>query len=305
MACSKTDQTEKAIAAIHIDVEFVNFYQQFFSSDNNELSLLKQKYPYLFPANVNDEFWASMREDSEEKILAEMADSIYGNFNVEQHAIENLYQHLKYYKPSFSVPKTFTIINGLDYEYPVVYADSLVFIALDMFLGKDAEVYSSFPKYIANNYTKEHIVVALAKEIINKEFRISNGRSFIESMLHHGKKLYLLEKVLPNTPEHIRLEIEKEKLDWSTQNEARVWGYFIRENLLYSTDRKLQNRFIDVAPFSKFYYDFDTDSPGGIGRWIGLKVIQAYMKNNKSSMGDMLLLDAETILKKSRYKPAK
>lgn len=305
LACKKNNQTEKDIAAIPIHVEFINFYQQFFASNKEELQLLNQKYPYLFPTDANDPFWLSLIQDSDEKLLAHMADSVYGNFEPEKRAIENVYRHIKYYKPSFTIPKTFSVISGLDYEYPVIYADSLAFIALDMFLGKDSEVYSSFPKYIANNYTKEHITVSLASQILDKEFPVKNGRSFIETMIYHGKKLYLLEKVLPNTPEHIRLGIEKEKLAWSYQNEAEVWAYFIRENILYSTDKKLQNRFINTAPFSKFYYDSDADSPGGIGRWVGLKIVQAYMKNNKSSIDEMLLLDAETILKKSKYKPSK
>ena len=109
------------------------------------------------------------------------------------------FKHIRYYKPSFKAPKTITVISNLDYEHPIIYADSLAFISLDMFLGKNSKVYSS-PKYISSTYTKEHLTVALASEIAFRHFYIKNGRSFLESMVYHGKRLFLLENYFQKLP---------------------------------------------------------------------------------------------------------
>jgi uncharacterized protein YjaZ len=60
-----------------------------------------------------------------------------------------------------------------------------------------------------------------------------------------------------------------------------------------------------LAPFSKFYLEIDNDSPGMVGRFIGWQIVRAYMKANKSSLQELVALDAETLFNKSKYKPLK
>jgi gliding motility-associated lipoprotein GldB len=305
IGCNLTSKTEKSISNIHVDFSFIEFHRDFYTADKEELRALKKTYPFLFPISITEKEWLSKIKESEEKLLFQMVDSLYGNLEVEKEKLQKLYQHLKYYIPSFKAPKTFTLINGLDYENAVIYADSLLFISLDMYLGKDAEVYQSFPKYISNNYTAKHIEVDVATKIIQKKFNNKSGRSLLESMIYYGKELYVLKTILPNTPLYIILGFEEVKYNWGIQNEAQIWKYFISEDLLFSTKTSLNKRFIDTAPFSKFYLDSDSESPGKIGTWIGLKIVESYMKNNKTSLDQMTILDAETIFKKSKYKPSK
>jgi hypothetical protein len=41
-----------------------------------------------------------------------------------------------------------------------------------------------------------------------------------------------------------------------------MWRYFIEKELLYSVDQKLIPRFINMAPFSKFYLEIDNEGQG-------------------------------------------
>lgn len=305
VGCDTTNETEKKISQINIQYDFVPFHKEFYNANEESLYKLKNQYPYLFPSQIKNEEWLAKIKESDEKILFQMVDSIFGNLKTEKEKIHKLYQHIKYYSPTFQVPTTFTLVNGLDYENSIVYADSLLFVSLDMYLGKNSEVYQSFPKYISNNYTKNHITVDIARKIIHKQFNYTKGRSFLESMIYFGKELYLLKTLLPNVPMYVILGYEEEKYNWALQNEIPIWKFFISEAFLFSTDTTLNKRFIDTAPFSKFYLENDSESPGKIGTWIGLKIIESYMKNNDTSLLEMTRLDAETILKKSRYKPLK
>lgn len=305
LGCENQNTKEKEIANIEIDFQFDEFHTYFFNSNKNTLPVLKNKYPYLFSSDTTDEEWISKINDSEEKLLYTIADSLYGDLTIVKQEIKSLYQHFKYYSPNFTPPKTITIINGLDYENAIVYADSLLFISLDMYLGKNSEVYHSFPEYISNNYTKERIKVDIAKKIIHKEFKYFRGRSFLESMIYFGKELYLLKKTIPNTRMYTIMGIDEQKYNWSVENESQIWKYFIANELLYSTESSLNNRFINLAPFSKFYLESDSDSPGSIGTWIGFKIVESYMQHNKTTLQQMLALNAETIFKKSKYKPNK
>jgi hypothetical protein len=249
--------------------------------------------------------WLSKINNLEERELFRMTDSIYGDMAEEKENLNLLFQHIHYYNSNFTPPKTFSLITGLDYENNVIYADSLLFISFDMYLGKNAEPYASFPPYIKNNYTKKHLLVDVAKKILQKKFIYKNGRSFLETMLYHGKEVFLLSTVLPNYKIQELMGYEDEKYQWAVENEAEIWSYFIRKNLLYSTDQKLNPRFIDEAPFSKFYLDSDRLTPGRLGVWIGYKIVQSFADNNDVSLQELLALNAESLFRNSRYKPLK
>ena len=94
-------------------------------------------------------------------------------------------------------------------------------------------------------------------------------------------------------------------MEWANDNENFVWTYFVEKELMFSSDNKLTKRFINVAPFSKFYLSIDNDSPGMIGKFIGWRIVKSYMKNNKTTLVEMILMNPTDIYNKSKYKPNK
>ena len=79
----------------------------------------------------------------------------------------------------------------------------------------------------------------------------------------------------------------------------------MENNLLYSTDSKLPNRFINVAPFSKFYLEIDNDTPGRVGTWVGWQIVRSFMENNDVTLQQVLQMDPMELFQKSKYKPKK
>ncbi len=303
--CKKEKTLLQRIKTQNIETELVTFHKQFYEADEEALKQLKTKHPFLFPKTTSDQVWRSKINNPEERELFRMTESIYGDMSEEKENLNLLFQHIRYYNSNFTPPKIFSLITGLDFENNVIYADSLLFISLDMYLGKNAEPYNSFPPYIKNNFTKKHMLVDVARKILQKNFLYKNGRSFLETMLYHGKEVYLLSTVLPNYKTQELMGYEDEKYQWAVENEAEIWSYFIRKNLLYSTDQKLNPRFIDKAPFSKFYLDSDRLTPGSLGVWIGYKIVQSFANNNDVSLQELLALNAESLFRNSRYKPQK
>ena len=75
--------------------------------------------------------------------------------------------------------------------------------------------------------------------------------------------------------------------------------------MLYESNVKNEFRFINEAPFSKFYLEIDNESPGRVGQWLGWQIVRSYMENNDVSLDQLLVTDAKTIFEKSKYKPNK
>ena len=84
-----------------------------------------------------------------------------------------------------------------------------------------------------------------------------------------------------------------------------MWSNFIENQYLFSSDSKLPNRFVNDAPFSKFYLEIDNETPGRVGAWLGWQIVRSFVENNDTKLQDLMKLDAKTIFDKSRYKPVK
>ena len=96
-----------------------------------------------------------------------------------------------------------------------------------------------------------------------------------------------------------------DQLEWAEENEVNIWTYFVERQLLFETDGKLLERFVNPAPFSKFYLEFDNDSPPRLGRYIGWQIVSSYMKNNNVPLQMLSGKTTDEIFENAKYKPSK
>lgn len=305
ISCQKETQNNIDISNIEANFKVFRFEQDFYTNKGKNLVELKENFPLLFPDETPDSIWIAKINNPDELELFQETQKKYNSLLHIEEELSNLFKHIKYYNPSFLAPDVITILSNIDYTYRTIYTDNLLFISLDVYLGGDHPFYSDYPSYIRKNNTDERIVVDVASNIINSTISFSNNRSFLAKMIHEGKKMYLLDLYLPSKSDPIKIGYSKDKFDWATINEEQVWRYFIENDLLYSTDTQLNKRFIENAPFSKFYLSEDTKSPGRIGQWIGWQIVRSYMVNNDVSLQDLLSMNEEEIFKNSKYKPRK
>ena len=305
VSCKKESKLEIDVSDIEVNTIIKRFDQEFYTSPVSKLPQLKANYPYLFPSQNNDSIWVNKMQDNDEQELFAETEKLYSNFDDEEERLTNLFKHIMYYYPNFQPPTVITLLSNVDYNSSVVYADSLLFISLDVYLGKESEIYLDFPNYVKNNFTKEHLVVDVATAFSQVQIPISSDRSFISRLIQEGKKMYLLDAYLPNLSDAEKIGYTQEQIDWADFNDEDIWKYFVQNQLLFSSDQELSKRFIEEAPFSKFYQANDNDSPGRVGVWIGWQIVRAYMNKNNTSLKELLKTPNELIFKKSKYKPTK
>ncbi|TRZ44368.1 gliding motility lipoprotein GldB [Robertkochia solimangrovi] len=305
ISCGKSDQTEREIAKIKVNLDVRRFDLAFASATRTDLPVLKEKFPYLFPAQFPDSVWYHRMEDTLQKELFSEVRKKFTGFGSFKTEMTDLFKHVKYYFPELTVPNVVTITSDVDFRNRVIYADSLMLIALDNYLGKDHRFYEGIQDYIRADFEPENIVVDVAGEVSTREVPLPSDHSFLARMVYFGKKLYLDHLFLPQYPKHTIMHYSEEQYDWAEVNEEEIWRYFVERDLLFSTDSKLRERFIDPAPFSKFYLELDNQSPGRLGRFIGWQIVTSFMENNEVSLREMLDMPAQDLFNKSRYKPKK
>jgi gliding motility-associated lipoprotein GldB len=305
LSCKNDEKSEIDVSYIEVDFSVERFEQAFYNATSETLIDVKRNFPILFPKAIPDSVWLAKINDKDEQELFQETQEVYKNFKEFKKQFTALFQHITYYKPTFRSPKVITMLSNIDYENRVVFADSLLLGSLDVYLGKNHEFYADYPLYIKENNSKEHLIVDIANSIIDTQMKSFKNRSFFSKIITEGKKRYLLDVYLPFVSEKEKSGYSIDKLNWAKQNEEEVWKFFIEKELLYSTDTKLNKRFIENAPFSKFYTAQDNQSPGKIGVYIGWKIVQSFMKHNDVSLQKLIEIDAQSLLDQSRYKPKK
>jgi len=304
ISCGKKNKIEKAVAEIPIEIEVKRFDKIFFETPTADLPKIKEAFPYFFPLGNDDDVWLSKMQDPQWRELYAEVQKKYSDFEPVQKDLTTLLKHIKYYFPQTKTPKVITVISEMDYNNKVIYADSLLIISLEMYLGKEHRFYQ-FPNYIKQNFEEKNIMPDVVSSFSLRKIPPATSKNFLSRMVTSGKELYLKDLLLPEYSDADKIGYTEEQIKWCEENESYMWRYFIEKEMLYSDDQKLNSRFINPAPFSKFYLEIDNESPGQVGAWIGWQIVRSFMDNNKVSLQELLSTSPKEIFEKSKYKPKK
>lgn len=223
---------------------------------------------------------------------------------------ENLTDAFSRYReayPEKRVPHVFTYVSGMDLENPVYFYDTAMAIGLDLFLGNDATVYTKagIPKYKSNNFTPEHILGQCMLAVSNTIIRVDEKKNtLLDQMVMAGKALYFLDATLPDVKDEFKIGYTAAQLEWSRNNEGKIWAFIIENQLLFSSDSQGITKLLTDAPFTA---GFAAESPGRLGAYMGWQIVKEYMKEADGVSLKQLMedTDAQKILKVSKFKPGK
>ncbi|MDU8885736.1 gliding motility lipoprotein GldB [Yeosuana sp. MJ-SS3] len=306
ISCKKENQIEKEIAKVDINISVERFDKLFSEAMPSDLPDLKQAYPFMFSERYSDSTWIARMNDTLQKELHEEVKKAFLDIESLEDEIQKFYQHLKYYFPETRSPRIITSTSDIDYRNKIIVTDTIVLIALDTYLGNDHRFYEGIQKYLTHNFTREQIVVDLSEAYGEKYVFQTQRKTLLDEMIYTGKLLYFKDIMIPFKSDAEKIGYTQEQLDWAEANESYIWRYFVERELLYSTDSKLPSRFINPAPFSKFYLvEIDNESPGKIGQYMGWQIVKAYMNNHDASLKEMLNSSPEDIFNNSKFKPNK
>ena len=303
-ACNNKTEVEKEVEKIPVDIKIERFDKLFFETNPKDLVKLKGVFPFFFPAGGDDSIWLKKMKDPLWRELYSEVQKKYSNIEPVQKDLNTLFKHIKYYFPKTRTPKVITVISEMDYNNKVIYADSLLIISLELYLGKDHKFYQ-FPKYIKQNFEQNQIMPDVVSSFLLKKTAPIMDKNLLSQMIFFGKQLYVKDVLLPDYNDADKIGYSLEQIKWCQENESYMWRYFLEKEMLYNNDQKLNNRFINSAPFSKFYLEIDNDSPGRVGTWIGWQIVRSFMENNEVTLPELLKMNAKEIFVKSKYKPKK
>lgn len=307
------------VSNVKVDLKVKRFDQRLFGFDkitDKEVAELSSEFNPFYTAFVeniinvgrandpsNYYYLNSFIHDKNIKLVQEKSDSLYKDFSIYESELLDAFKHYKYYFPKSIVPDIITYNSG--FNYAIVTDSTYLGLGLEMFLGEDYPAYKQLglPQYKIRTMTKEHLTASAMLGWVSTEFELEQERAdLLSEMVHQGKLLYLLDALMPNEQDSIKITYTEEQLEWCDDNEKQVWFYFIDNDLLYSKETKEIIKYMGEAPFIQ---GFPEGSPGRIGHWVGWQIVKAYMEKNKNiTIYDLMMEeDAQKILNLSKYKP--
>lgn len=234
-------------------------------------------------------------------VLAHFPDEAKINANLEKG-----FQYIKHYFPSYREPRIIYLVSGLNNYGALTYGDNIIGVGLDMFLGADYPYYKSvgIPEYFSRQLNENYIPVAVMRTVYRQDHPFTvDQKVLLDMMIQSGKEMYYLGKVLPFTEEHVRLAYTPEQLTWCQENEAMIYDFFVRQQLFYENNLQKVMRYVMDGPSAT---GMPSDSPGNIGAWLGLQIVEAYMNEHPDMTLPELVdapIDAQRFLLESKYKP--
>jgi hypothetical protein len=331
----KDNKNTPDVSAIKVNLETRRFEQDFFAMDTNHvaesMANVLKKYPDFLPdftqnilgLDLDSLLVPGNREDVAIRMfihdympMKDSADLMYKDFSKQTEAIKKGLQYVKYYFPQYKIPGSIiTFIGPINANFQTsfgIQGDVLTTtsfgIGLQLHMGQYFSFYRSpegleqYPDYISGNFDAAHIPVNCMKNIVDDMFADrSNGKALIEQMVEKGKRIYLLSRFLPNTPEYLCIGYTSQQMKDAYANEAVIWNLFLNNNLLNQSDPDMVKNYVGESPKTQ---ELGEGAPGNIGTFSGLQVVKKYMeKFPETTLEELMKTDARDIYNKSKYKP--
>lgn len=217
------------------------------------------------------------------------------------------FRYYKYYFPERPTPTVTTMVS----EYGIrtfIYGNDQIAVSLDYFLGREYPYQQlnpgnpNFSSYLSSTYAPPYVAAAVVRQLIDDMTGNPSGAKLLDWMVHNGKKIYILDHLMPHAPDSIKLELSPAQIAWCKDNEQDMWAFFTSQNYLYNSKQKDIRKFIERSPDSP---GMPPEAPGNTASFIGWRIVSQYMKlHPKTTLSELIeLRDAQQLLTNSKYKP--
>lgn len=320
------------VSDIKVNLQIQRFDKDFFAIDTNHISAslapLQQKYPVFLSDFVQHILGLSLADDGAKadtairiflrdyKFVEDTAAKVFADMSGIEKDIKQGLQFTKHYFPEYHAPeKIITFIGPLDaiFETPtgktgdVITRDALA-VGLQLHLGSNASLYQGqqaqaiFPQYVSRKFTPQSVAVNCIKNIVDDIYPANpSDKTLLDFCIDKGKRLYLLDKLMPNTPDSLKIGYTEKQLKGCYDNEGLIWSFLIQNDLIFNADPPRIQSYVEEGPQTQ---ELGEGSPGQISLFIGWQIVKRYMdKFPETSLSSLLALNAKQILQDSKYKP--
>ncbi|MGB0864270.1 MAG: hypothetical protein ACPG19_09360 [Saprospiraceae bacterium] len=314
------------VSEIESNVQLNRFDQDLFelstqNPDTVALAALREKYPnfadfyfellgFKNPGEPDDSLLNRLQGFAsypQVKATYDTVQTVYGDISDIEADLSEAFKYFKHYFPERELPKLITMYSEFSYGIMIPPYGNNCVVSLEAFFGADYDLYYSpqinLPRYITRTLNRDHIASKILYATIEDmvEDSAAAATNLLDYMILNGKKLFILDKLMPCTHDSLKLGYSATQTEWVKNNEFEMWKEVLSSKL-YNIDYKAFQKYVSLSPNSP---DMPAEAPGNTGSYIGFKIVEAFMKRNPNYSFEQLiaLQDSKQILVQSKYKP--
>ncbi len=331
ISCSSKNKLDVDVSDQQIELSVSRFDQELFEADIYNLKELNSKwtkdYGLLYESFISQMLNMGLPQDpmityriekfltdSTINLIKDELNQTYSDFGAYEQELKQAFKHYSYYFPEKEIPKIVTFYSNFSGAKSFPYADTLG-IGLDMFIGRNSEIVKLLPPDIYFQYAKddmdpENLVSETVKSWVYYNFSdrmeyINNAnyglrQDFLSSIIYHGKMMVAVDAMMPEKSIATKFEYTQEEIDWCERSEKQLYENLIEYKLIYSKNNKEIAAYINPGSFTP---GLPPESPGGIGKWIGYRMVKQFYDENDISLKELLTTKGDERKILSFYKP--
>lgn len=331
LACGDDNPLKVDTSNITLELKVNRFEKEFFEADKYKLKELNQRwiqqYGILYESFVYDMLnEGSVHEpmivyrlerflnDSGMQNLYHEIDSTFSDFSSYKTDLTEAFKYYKYHFKDSIVPEVTTFYSNFNAK--VFPTKTNLGIGLDLFLGEESNIVKRlpqevFPQYFKAKMNPKYLASSAIKYWVYYKFSNPNEfrnysiyilkDDFLNTMIHHGKMLYVTEALMPNAEPRLIFDFTPEQYKWCQENEYFIYQKLVEENLIYTKNQKDIARYINDGPFTS---GLTEESPSMVGVYMGYSIVKQFMaRNPKITLEQLLNEEPNSRRILSGYKP--
>ena len=197
------------------------------------------------------------------------------------------FRRMKKELPQMAVPQVYAQISALNQS--VVVGDSILGFSIDKYMGADYPPYDLFYyPYQRRSMSPERIVPDCLRFYLLSEYPFpwEWHRTLLDHLIHQGKIHWVTARLMGCKTLEEEMGYTAEEGRWCAAHRDSIWAHLVRSGQLHATDPMLMRAYLLPAECT---YPLGKDAPAEAGIWLGMHLVDDYMKKHKEvSIADLL-----------------
>lgn len=172
----------------------------------------------------------------------------------------------------------------------VVTVDTVMLIGLNHYLGSDYEGYKGFPQAIRSLKQPERIAYDVAEAALAAQYPYDHAADtegwLLSRMAYDGALALALLEAVPGADDATVNGWSADQLALADSRFAEYWHTLLGRDMLYSTDPLDVSRMLDPSVTTSVIHP---EAPGRLGRYIGMRIGRAWLREHPDSLATALL----------------
>ena len=220
------------------------------------------------------------------KMFTPEVEEVFSDIADLENVLGGVKQNMKKELPHINMCEIYSIVSP--YKQSIYIADSTMLLVLNHYLGAEHKAYDGFEEYIKKTKQAKYIPYDIVEATIGtfNPYETTGDEMVLSKMLFAGAIVEAKMRIVPEASLSLALGYDEKELEWVEDNQQQLWNALVSKELLYSTSYMDINQLLSLTPCSSILHQ---QAPGRVGRYLGYKIIRAYLEKNPSTTLSQLL----------------